>query len=208
MAGAIKHKFQSTVVDENVAGEVGPSEWNDRLAVSEGNDGEVMVRRTAASDGWELIPLGSRPSDVNITTVGNSGAGETDLHSRTIAAGHFSTNGRAVQLEGWGDFAANATAKTLRFKIGGTTFVLNPNSLTPNALRWYVKITITRTGASAQLAFAETFFQGGAAVGVVESLLNATPAENTANAIVVKWTGQGGANNDIRQLGSLISYLG
>lgn len=204
MAGKIKHRFPSPVVDEGVTGEVGPSEWNDSEVVSEGSDGDVMVRRTSATDGWELIKLGSAPANVQSTTVGSSGAAETDLHSYTIAAGHFSTNNKGIQVEGWGDFAANANVKTLRFKIGGTTLTLNPTTTAPNAKKWYARVTIFRTGASAQLAFAEVLIDGLA----VESLPTATPAENTANAIVVKWTGQGTANNDLRQLASRVSYLG
>src|SRR6185503_3328007 len=128
MAGEILHKFESTVPDEGVSTEVGPDEWNDSLKVDGGADGQAMVRRTSADDGWELIYLGAPLAFINATQVANSGTGETSLHSFTLPADFFNANKRAVRVTMWGSFAANGNTKTLKFKNGANVITLNPTT--------------------------------------------------------------------------------
>ncbi len=206
MAGKIKHRFQTPVVDEAVATEVGPSEWNDSLVMSEGADGDVPVRRTSAADGWELIRLGAAPTWVNVTTVNNSGTAETDLHSYTIPAGHFAVDKKAIRLKAWGTMAANANTKTLRLKFGATpvTVVLNPGQTAPNGLSWSVEVTIVRTGSNAQVLFVRVLL--GTAIELISVV---TGTETDANALTLKLTGQSAVgSNDITIRGSMVEYLG
>src|SRR5690349_18679154 len=108
MAGSIKHAYVSPVPDEGVSTEVGPDEWNADLVVAGGSDGQAMVRRTSATDGWELIYLGIPLAFSNVTQAANSGTGETDLHSYTLPAGHFAVDKKRIVIRADGSFAANA----------------------------------------------------------------------------------------------------
>ena len=206
MAGKILHKFGSLVPDENVATEVGPDEWNDSLKMTEGSDGDIAVRRTALTDGWELIKLGANPSWVNVTLAQNSGTGETDLHTYTIPANHFNVTKRGIRLTAWGDFTANANTKTLRLKFGATpvTIVLNPTTTAPNGVAFKIEVTIFRTGANAQILL--VVVRVGTAYEVV--VINTVGAETEANALTLKITGQSAVgSNDIQLRGSMIEYL-
>jgi hypothetical protein len=195
MAGTIKHAFVSTVPDEGVSTEVGPDEWNADILVAGGSDGQSMVRRTSAPDGWELINAGAPLSFENVTQAPNSGTGETDLHSFTLPTAHFNVDKRAIRLKAEGSFAANANVKTLKLKFGAAgTITLNPVTGSPNGVRFSVEATIIRTGSNAQKIFVKVLV-GLLAFDLV-SMTNTT--ETDSGALVVKLTGQSGTgSNDI-----------
>ena len=206
MAGAIKHVFVSTVPDEGVSTEVGPDEWNDALVVSEGADGQAMVRRTSAPDGWELIYLGAPLAFINATQAGNSGTGLTDLHSFTFPASHFNANKRSVRYTLKGSFAANGAAKALRFVWGaGAAIDLNPVTTSPNGVRFEVEIVVTRTGASTQNIYIKSL------VGLASyDLVSKTARTETDTATIIgKITGHApaGASNDILLDQTTVEYL-
>jgi hypothetical protein len=57
MAGKLTHRHVSALPD--VGGDISSPEWNDSLIVSEGVDGQVMVRDSASPDGWKLATVTS-----------------------------------------------------------------------------------------------------------------------------------------------------
>ena len=194
MAGAIKHAFVSTVPDEGVSTEVGPDEWNDGLVVSEGSDGQVMMRRTAATDGFSLVNLGALLAFINVTQAANSGTGETDLHSFTIPASHFDANKRAVRITAKGSFAGNGNTKTLKFYLGTEDVTLNPTTTAPNGVRFEVEIVAIRTASDAQSIYAKVLI--GLLAFELVSVTSAT--EDDGAAIIAKLTGQSDtASSDI-----------
>lgn len=195
MAGEIKHAFVSTVPDEGVASEVGPDEWNDALVVSGGADGQSMIRRTSAGDGWELIYLGAPLAFINVTQAPNSGTGETTLHTFTLPADFFNVNKRAIRVKIEGSFAANGNTKTLKFKLGAAGSVtLNPVTTAPNGVRFSAEILVIRTGADAQSIFSRVLV-GLAAYDLVSK---ATATEDDGATMAVAITGQSGtASSDI-----------
>lgn len=204
MAGAIKHAFVSTVPDEGVSTEVGPDEWNDGLVLSEGADGQALVRRTSAADGFELIYLGAPLVFINATQAPNSGTGETDLHSFTLPADFFNANKRSVRIKAEGSFAANGNTKTLKFYLGTEDVTLNPVTTAPNGVRFSVEILAIRTGSDAQKIFAKVLV-GLAAFDLV-SVTSAT--EDDGAAIIAKITGQSGtASSDILLDVTTVEYL-
>lgn len=204
MAGEIKHAFVSTVPDEGVASEVGPDEWNDALVVSGGADGQAMLRRTSASDGWELVYLGAPLIFINATQAPNSGTGETDLHSFTLAAAHFNANKRAIRIKGFGSFADTANAKTLKFKFGAAGSVtLNPTTGSPQNVRFEFEILVIRTGSNAQAIYYKLIIDDA-----IEIVGKATTTETDSGALVAKITGQSDtASNDILLDVTSVEYL-
>ncbi len=203
MAGKINHRFDSPVPDEGVAEEVGPNEWDDSLVVSEGNDGAAMVRRTSASDGWELIFLGAPLTFINATQAANSGTSETDLHTFTLAAAHFNANKRAVRVTAWGSFAGNANTKTLKLYNGANAVTLNPTTTAPNGVRFKVVATLIRTAEDVQRWLYEVMI--GTAIEIMG--IDAG-AEDDAATMVLKLTGQSDtASNDILLDQTTVEYL-
>ena len=204
MAGAINHRYESEVPDEGVDTEVGPDEWNDSLVVSGGSDGQSMVRRTAEDDGWALEYRGAPVSFINATQAPNSGTGETDLHSFSLAASHLNVNKRAIRVRAWGSFAANGNTKTLKLKFGASGSVtLNPTTTAPNGKRFSVDALIIRTGSGAQAIYSHMVIDTA-----FESILRTTTTETDTNALTVKFTGQSGtASSDILLDVTSIEYL-
>jgi len=194
MAGTIKHAYVSPVPDEGVSTEVGPDEWNADLVVAGGSDGQAMVRRTSATDGWELIYLGVPLVFSNVTQAANSGTGETDLHSYTLPTGHFAVDKKRIVIRADGSFAANANVKTLKLKFGAAgTVTLNPTTGSPNGVRFRVEAHIVRTGSNAQRIRYAVWI--GTALEVIGT---ASTTETDSGALVVKFTGQSGtASSDI-----------
>lgn len=203
--GLIKHRFDSPVADAGVSTEVGPNEWDDSHVLSAGNDGDVMVRRTSADDGWELIKVGANPSWVQNADVNNSGTGETDLHIYNIPANHFNVNNRAIRLTAWGVFAANANVKTVRIRFGsGTAIVVNAVTASPNGTRWKLQATVIRTGSNAQEHFAE-----GRVALLNEQDARQAETQTDSAGIAYKVTGQSGtASSDITIQGSMLEFMG
>lgn len=203
MAGAINHRFVSSVPDEGVASEYGPDELNDSLVMSGGNDGAAAVRRTSATDGWELIYLGAPLAFINATQVANSGTGETDLHSFTLPVNFFNANKRAVRVTMHGSFAANGNTKTLKFKNGANVITLNPTTVAPNGVRFKATITLIRTGVDAQRLLYEV--QIGTAIEIIGI---DTAAEDDGATMILKSTGQSGtASSDILLDQTMVEYL-
>lgn len=204
MAGSINHVFVSAVPDEGVSTEVGPDEWNDGLVVSGGSDGQAMVRRTSADDGWETMYLGAPLVFINTTQAANSGTGETDLHSFTIPASHFNANKRMLRITAWGSFAANGNTKTLKLYTGaGNTITLNPTTTAPNGVRFKMTATLIRTGVDAQKILYELIIDTAYEIVGMD-----TATEDDGAAIIVKLTGQSGtASNDILLDQTQIEYL-
>ena len=194
MAGAINHAYVSPVPDEGVSTEVGPDEWNATLKVSGGSDGQAMLRRTSATDGWETVYLGVPLVFSNMTQAANSGTGETDLHSYTLPTAHFNVDKRKIQVRAEGSFAANANVKTLKLKFGAAGSVtLNPTTGSPNGVRFSVEASITRNASNQQRIRYKVWI--GTALEIIGT---ASTTETDSGALVVKFTGQSGtASSDI-----------
>lgn len=204
MAGTIKHRFVNPVPDEGVATETGPDEWNDSEVVAGGSDGQAMVRRTSAPDGWELIWAGAPLIFSSVTHVDNSGTGETDLHSYTLPTAHFNVDKKHIRLRGTLSFAANANVKTVKLKLGATfSLTLNPTQTAPNGLAMNFNIDIIRTGSNAQHVYGYVLL--GTAI---ELQGHATATETDSGALVLKVTGQSGtASSDITMHVSSVEFL-
>jgi hypothetical protein len=74
MAGKIKNRFQSGKADGGDALLVRPSNQNDSMVMSEGNDGDKPMRNSAITDGWEFV--GCDPISLINQTGGGLVAGD------------------------------------------------------------------------------------------------------------------------------------
>lgn len=131
------------------------------------------------------------------TDVGNVGAGEDDLISRSAAASILRATGRRMAIFAAGTAANNANAKTLKFYVGASaiaTLVL-PTS-TP--LNWRVRATVIRTGSSTQ-DYEVTAQAIDSSDGSIDATTTAigTLALTETSAITVKTTGTAVSDNDI-----------
>lgn len=139
------------------------------------------------------------------TAVGNVGAGEDTLISKTIEPTGIikTTNGYGIEVVAHGTGANNANAKTLKCYFGSTV-VLTHNLPVNETIRWRVTFHVSRTGASAQ-DYSAQLIHNGSTTPVDVELGSATESE--AANIVIKCTGEATADNDIVQEGMLVKAI-
>ncbi len=140
---------------------------------------------------------------VDLTTVGNVGAGEDDLITFNLPADTLDANLKGVRITAWGKKADNANAKTVNIYFGSTMLSV---ALTASELgEWRAVAEVFRTGVGAQkfhaiIQDAPTVTTGDQADG--------TLAEDETAAIIIKVTGTATADDDIEQEGLLVELLG
>jgi hypothetical protein len=129
------------------------------------------------------------------TDVGNVGAGEDDLHSKSIAASTLSVDGEALEATFVFTFAANANSKRVRIYFGATA-VYDSTAQVQNGGSLSVRVRIVRTGAATQRGSATAVNDAGTPLfGDVHQYT--TPGETLSGAVTFKATGEGVADNDI-----------
>lgn len=146
---------------------------------------------------------------VHVATSGaNSGTAETDLSSYTLPAGTLSADGKCLRVTLFAAFGATGNQKSVRFYFGSTSILL-PNATTASGGTAYHVWTICRTGATSQVIFGRASLAGSNTGNESQNTDQfQTPAENTANAITIKVTGQSNAaSNDILLKGFVVELL-
>jgi len=147
--------------------------------------------------------------NVNTTAVGNVGGGEDDLMTYTIPLNTLNADGKILRITCNGTFGATGNNKTIiPYFAGVAVATLGPTA--SNALSWTVTLTVIRTGASAELVYLNDeggTTQGGAFSTKFGHLLSTTATFNTAADCIFKLTGQGTADNDIRQTCMIVEVL-
>ena len=140
---------------------------------------------------------------VSTTSVGNVGAGEDTLITYSLAA-ILDANAKGVRITAWGTTPNNANAKTLKMYFGSTAIVTD--ALPVNQVNvWKIVAEVIRTAASAEESVA--YIVRTATIGTGTDIENTQPAENTANAITIKCTGEATSNDDIVQRGLIIEPI-
>lgn len=140
--------------------------------------------------------------NVNVTAVGNVGAGTDDLITYALPANTLSANGMGVRVTAYGTTANNGNAKTVTLNFGATAILTQ--ALTASiAGSWRIAAEIMRTGVDTQDCIA-ALNQG--ATDIAHAEFTATTIDDGA-AITIKCTGAATDNNDIVQEGLLIELL-
>jgi hypothetical protein len=137
----------------------------------------------------------------DFTTVGNVGAGEDNLMSGTIPANTLKENGGAIHFVAFGRHAANANAKEVKVKIGGTA-ILASGAVALNDQRWKVEGWIVRDGVGDQRAYVVYM----SSTTLVQTYTDLTKDETTA--LVLLFTGEATSNDDVRQDALMVDYQG
>ena len=137
------------------------------------------------------------------TSVGNVGAGEDDLMTTTLVANSLSADNKMLRVQAWGNLAANANNKHIRFVFGTTKLTLSSAATNDNP--WTATVWVIRDGAGSQLMGGWIGTETGNQVEVVQDI---TVSEDETTALTVKFTGEATTTNDIKQNFMLVELLG
>lgn len=129
--------------------------------------------------------------------VGNSGVGNTILGAYSIQANHFNANGKTVEFEAWGTYAANANTKILDVQVGGVS--LGTFSTVVSGAVWHITGTLSRITATtgALLARIETGPNTDNPITDNRLISSVAVAQVWTNSCNLHVLGQGLASNDI-----------
>ena len=137
--------------------------------------------------------------------VANSGAGETTVWTKSLPANSLNVDGKCMRVVVWGDVAAVATTKTLRFKFGATTVTVVTDSFNNGAYQWTAQVFLTRrTGTTQEIGSMLSF---DPAAGVTNTNTNSTAAETLSGAVTVIVTVQATNTSDITVQGLFADIL-
>jgi len=127
--------------------------------------------------------LYSKYSDTSTTAVTT----EEVLATYTLPAATVAADGKGVRVIASGTTAANANTKTIRLKLGGTTYATNAVTTAPNASAWEAEFTILRSGAATAVAVGKAVF-----TATSEGIQRGTGTPTWANTNAIEVTGQNG----------------
>jgi len=159
--------------------------------------GKTSVRNGLATDN-KMVDVGG-VYYTSTTNASNTSTTETDLSNATLGANILGTDGDRIEVEGSFTTVNNGNAKTIKFYFGGFSFTYDASTDAANKL--VMKFTVIRTGSSAQKIYGvinETTVSGSVCVSSDTVALT--------SSVVVKFTGQGGASNDITETTFTIKY--
>lgn len=144
-------------------------------------------------------------ANVNVTAVGNVGAGEDDLITYALPANSLSANGKGLFIKAWGTTANNANAKTVKLYLGSAA-LMSFALVASIAGTWIIEALVFRSGSNTQEAVAD-LVSVGVAGAAVTAVTVSSPTQTDTGALTVKCTGTATSDNDVTQKGLLTAYL-
>jgi len=138
--------------------------------------------------------------DMQTIPVGNVGTGVDDLMTYTLPAYSLKT-GKWVRVKWRWTYANNANVKYMSAVFGGTSLATQWATLSQSG-EWCYEIDILYDGWSSQtyfLKFKQTWSQ--------ESIFSWSTTADETNSIIIKFTGEWVANNDVVQKWQVIEFL-
>lgn len=143
-----------------------------------------------------------RTSSATATTAVTT---EETLWSQSLPASTLTTDGSALMIRAFGNFAANGNTKTIKMKFGSTSITANNVTAAPNGASWYAEMIVSRISGSSQYVFEN------AKVGSAAQAAQTTAASETlSGAITMSITGQNGTANasEINLFRVFVDYIG
>ena len=144
-------------------------------------------------------------AEVNITTVGNVGTDEDDLHTYSLLANSLNENGDYLTAEYYGILSDSVNTKRIRAYLDTFDyFDSGTMTNTGSTAVWFLKISLLRLTATSQL-FNIHFRVISLLTGVTEqvNIVTGSVALNSGTKIL-KVTGTATADNDIQLTSSFI----
>jgi len=138
--------------------------------------------------------------NINLTKKGNIGVSDSILLQYSIKAQGLT---KYAQIEGFGNFAANANNKRIRL-YAGSTILLDTGILAINSGSWVIKSEIFRVNINSQKS-TSTIVSNNSTLNCksYSVILN----ENLNNALLIKVIANGVADNDVTQEGLIVNLV-
>lgn len=148
--------------------------------------------------------------EINVTAVGNVGAGTDILMTYDLPANTLNVNARAIRITAWGTAANNSNPKTIALLWGSQTIMTQALTVS-QAGTWRIVAYVVRTGTDTQDIFAELL---QLLTTVIDTHTITAGTQDDGAAITIKCTGTvtdggGGINNDdLVQEGLIVEMIG
>lgn len=157
---------------------------------------------TLAGTGTATTTVGGT-LNVNITGVGNVGAGEDDLMTYAVPANVLATNKDYIEIQAEGTFATSLNNKQLKAYFGATAIFDSGSLAITTQTDWTLRCTIIRTAATTQRA---NCFLNTSNATLSSYAKVTTPTETLSGAVTFKTTGTATDDNDIRTESIITRY--
>ena len=156
------------------------------------------------------ITAAMRTGYASAEQIGNVTTGEDVLHTWTMPAATLVAAGDGLVIRSAFELDSNANIKTVRLVLGATAaIVMNPTTGSPNAkfltVQLMVNVMTAATGLVEVSGVANLVNQDGTVPAMEGVFLTERTLGSLATNIIVKFTGEAVATNDILQRGTLIS---
>lgn len=146
--------------------------------------------------------------DKQFIDANNTGTGETDLYTKSVAANTLSSNGQSLSFEIGGVFNDATATANLQLYFAGTAFGGTGAMTISGTGAWRAQGSIVRVSSSVYRATV-TFFSDNTTQKIFTSMANVTSVDFTAsNTFKITGTagGGGGGSNDITAQMMIITY--
>jgi hypothetical protein len=168
--------------------------------------GLAYVRQVGIADSSTTLLMSpwlrdpSPVKDVDLTTVGNVGAGEDVLYTSSLDAGALYKSGMFVHVLAAGHYANNANAKTLKLHIDdGTndTTLISASLTASEAGDWELGGVVYRNAAGTGKSAVQVLSGVGSSAASFAAADVQEPTVVWANAVEVRVTGEATDNDDV-----------
>jgi len=142
---------------------------------------------------------------VDMTAVGNVGAGEDTLITYSMPADVLDQNLQFIEIIAFGTAAANTNNKQIKLKLGTTEIFVSASIPTtaPDGAGWEITSKIIRIGASSQKCISKMILNTKFCDACAQYV---AATENTSTALDIFCTGTATADNDIVQEGLIVKW--
>lgn len=168
--------------------------------------GDYVLCRQADGRGglaWELYPIASAAGGASELTrlfshyadVSNSGSGETDLYSDSVAAGTLAADGDVLEAHYSGIYVGVPSSPIVKLYFAGTALL---NFTGPNTSgSWWLDLSLMRTSSTTAIARSTYFWRNAITTAWNGSVDALSGLALGSTAYTLKITGQGSGSTQI-----------
>lgn len=141
--------------------------------------------------------------NMNITPVGNVGAGEDILITYSLVSNTLNIDKDYLDIQAWGTTAANANNKRIKLKFD-SLIVLDTGVVAANNASWLINCKIIRLTANTQQIMASIISDSAL---IINSATFTNGSQDLATSLNIFCTGEAVNDNDIVQHGLSIKWF-